>query len=68
MGRMGKMGQLSHFSPVFLLFPINFTQFLYISQNVLLAISHYSQFFSISPHFRPVFHFPRLSKPLRLGG
>ena len=58
-GKMGEMGKLSQIVPFlydFLPFPINFTRFLYISQNVFLAISHNSP---ISPHF---------PKPLRLIG
>ena len=68
----------SHFSMILLLFPINFTHFSYISQNVLLVISHNSpsfsispqfpQFPSISPHFPPLFHLPHTMKPLRLVG
>ena len=49
MGEMGleKMGELSKI----VLFPISFTQFLYISQHVLLAISYNSPFSPIPPHF-----------------
>ena len=57
LGEMGNFPQLSHFSPVFLPLPTNFTQFFYISHNVRLAISHKSPFSSISPHFAifPIF-------------
>ena len=66
--KMGMSSKIVPFSPIFLLFPINVTHLLYISQNVFLAISHNFPFFSISPHFPPSFHFPHFSKPLRLGG
>ena len=52
MGKWENCPKLSHFSLI-LLFPINFTHFLNISQNVLLAISHVFPFFSIPPSFPP---------------
>ena len=62
--------KLAHFSPISLLFPIDFTHFLYISQNVLLANSHNAPFSSIFPHvppFPPSFpHFPAFSPILPL--
>ena len=69
--KMEDCPKLSHFSLIFLMFPINFTPFSYISHNVLLAISHnsrFSRFPPISPHSPRFFHFPHFSKPLRLGG
>ena len=63
--RLGKLSKLSHFSPIFLLFSINFTHFLYISQNVFLAISDNSPFPPISPHFRPFSQAPAARRPTR---
>ena len=67
MGKWGKRAwinwgnhpNLSHFSPIFLPFPVNFTHAAYVSQNVFLAI------FNNSP-FPP--NFPHFPKPLRQGG
>ena len=62
------------FPPIFLPFPINFTHFLYASQNSLLAMAQNSPFPPIPPHFpafppiSPIFHFPHFSKPRQLGG
>ena len=61
MGKMGqgKMGNFSHFSPIFLPLPDNFTHFFCTPHNVCLAISHNNFPFSpISPHFPP---FSRIS-------
>ena len=82
-GKMGKMrlektGNLSHFSPIFLLFPPNFTQFLCISHDEFSAVCrnspfppispHFPPFPPISPHFPPFFHSPHFPSPLRLVG
>ena len=66
----GKM-EMSHFPTILLLFPVNFTHFFLISQNVLLAISHSPPFSHIPPHFPPFptfLHFFLFPKPLWLGG
>ena len=64
----GGMGENGKKTPIFLLLPLNPTHFLYISQNVLLAISHISpkcengttlDNFPISqPHFPSLAIFP----------
>ena len=66
----GRAGNLSHFSMIFLIFPINSAHFSYSSQYVIFG--NFSQF-PISPHFPPFHPFPPISpfppsKPLRPAG
>ena len=71
----GKLSKIVPFPPIFLPFPINFTHFLHISQNVLLQFLTIPRFLPfpphsplISPHFPPFFHLPHFPKPLWPGG